>query len=73
MFSKLSLKAKLMILTCLIMLGLVGLGASALFQLQKYNTTVDEKLTQIQMQSDLLSAVDSSSLQLRKSPSMSAI
>lgn len=65
MFSKLSLKTKLIILTCLIMLGLIGLGISALLQLQKYNTTVDEKLTQIQMQSDLLSAVDSSSLQLR--------
>lgn len=65
MFTQLSLKTKLMILTCLIMFGLIGLGVSALLQLQKYNTTVDEKLTQIQMQSDLLSNVDNSSLQLR--------
>ncbi|HCS63863.1 MAG TPA: chemotaxis protein [Cellvibrio sp.] len=65
MFTQLSLKTKLMILTCLIMLGLIGLGISALLQLQKYNTTVDEKLAQIQMQSDLLSNVGNSSLQLR--------
>lgn len=65
MFAQLSLKTKLMILTCLIMLGLIGLGISALLQLQKYNTSVDEKLAQIQMQSDLLSDVGNSSLQLR--------
>jgi methyl-accepting chemotaxis protein len=65
MFARFSLKTKLMILTCLIMIGLIGLGASALLQLQKYNSTVDEKLTQIQMQSDLLAEVGDASLQLR--------
>lgn len=65
MLAQLSLKTKLMILTCMIMLGLIGLGISALLQLQKYNATVDEKLAQIQMQSDLLSDVGDSSLQLR--------
>lgn len=65
MLNKLSLKFKIVLLSCTILLGLGLLGISAFIQLQKYNIKVDERLQQIQQQSDLLSDVDRSSLQLR--------
>lgn len=65
MLNRLSLKFKVVLLSCAILLGLGVLGLSAFIQLQKYNTKVDERLKQIQQQSDLLSDVDRSSLQLR--------
>ena len=65
MFKKLSLKFKIILLSSAILLGLGVLGLSAFIQLQKYNVKVDERLTQIQRTSDLLSDVDRASLQLR--------
>jgi len=65
MLNKLTLKFKVILLSSAILLGLGLLGISAFIQLQKYNDKVDERLTQIQQQSDLLSDVDRASLQLR--------
>jgi len=65
MLHKLSLKFKVILLSCAILLGLGLLGISAFIQLQKYNVKVDQRLKQIQEQSDLLSDVDRASLQLR--------
>lgn len=65
MLNKLTLKFKVILLSCAILLGLGLLGISAFIQLQKYNVKVDESLAQIQKQSDLLSDVDRASLQLR--------
>jgi len=65
MLNKLTLKFKVILLSCVILLGLGLLGVSAFIQLKKYNVKVDERLLQIQQQSDLLSDVDHASLQLR--------
>lgn len=65
MLNKLSLKFKVVLLSCAILLGLSLFGFSAFIQLQKYNDKVDERLSQIQQLSDLLSDVDRGSLQLR--------
>lgn len=65
MLNKLTLRFKVILLSSAILLGLGVLGISAFIQLQKYNVKVDERLKQIQKQSDLLSDVDRASLQLR--------
>jgi methyl-accepting chemotaxis protein len=65
MLNKLTLKFKVVLLSCTILFGLGFLGLSAFIQLQKYNVKVDERLLLIQQQFDLLSDVDHASLQLR--------
>lgn len=62
MLNNLSLKAKILFLSILIILGLSTLGISAYLQLHSYNEVVDDTATHSQIRSDVLVQIQSAAI-----------
>lgn len=57
MFSRLTLKFKILVLSALIVLGLSTLGFTAYLQISSYNSVVDETAKSVQQRADFLSEI----------------
>ncbi|WP_062062280.1 methyl-accepting chemotaxis protein [Cellvibrio sp. OA-2007] len=58
MFSNLTLKFKIMVLSILIVLGLSTLGLTAYLQISSYNKVVDETSASVQLRADFLAEIE---------------
>jgi methyl-accepting chemotaxis protein len=65
MFSNVSLKFKILLLSVLIVLGLATLGVTAYLQLRSYNTVVDDTATHSQRRSDILAQVQGAAINFK--------
>lgn len=65
MFSRLTLKFKILLLSCLIVLGLSTLGLTAYLQIRSYSVVVDETATHSQRRSDILVEIQSAAINFK--------
>ena len=65
MFSRLTLKFKILLLSCLVVLGLSTLGLTAYLQIRSYNVVVDETATHSQRRSDILVEIQSAAINFK--------
>lgn len=65
MFSTLTLKLKIVLLSLLIVVGLITLGSTAYFQLHQYDNIVIAAAKQIQNRSEVLANVDKASISFK--------
>ena len=65
MFSNLSLKFKILLLSALIVLGLSTLGVTAYLQIRSYNIVVDDTATHSQRRSDILVEIQGAAINFK--------
>ncbi len=65
MFANMSLKAKILLLSTLIVLGLSTLGVSAYMQLRQFNGIVHETAEHVQRRADILAAIEAASIHFK--------
>jgi len=65
MFSNLSLKFKILVLSALIVLGLSTLGVTAYLQIYSYNNVVDDTATHSQRRSDILVEIQGAAINFK--------
>ncbi|MDR7091561.1 methyl-accepting chemotaxis protein [Cellvibrio fibrivorans] len=65
MFSNLTLKFKILLLSALIVLGLSTLGITAYVQIRSYNAVVDDTATHSQRRSDILAEIQAAAINFK--------
>lgn len=65
MFSNLTLKFKILLLSALIVLGLSTLGVTAYLQIRSYNAVVDDIATHSQRRSDILAEIQAAAINFK--------
>nr|WP_324257900.1 methyl-accepting chemotaxis protein [Cellvibrio fontiphilus] len=65
MFARMTLKAKILLLSTLIVLGLSTLGVSAYMQLRQFNTVVQDTSEHVQRRADILAAIEAASIHFK--------
>lgn len=65
MFASMTLKAKILLLSTLIVLGLSALGVSAYMQLRQFNTVVQDTSEHVQRRADILAAIEAASIHFK--------
>ncbi|MGV8838634.1 MAG: methyl-accepting chemotaxis protein, partial [Cellvibrio sp.] len=65
MFSSLTLKFKILLLSALIVLGLSTLGVTAYLQIRSYNAVVDDTATHSQRRSDILAEIQAAAINFK--------
>ncbi len=65
MFASMTLKAKILLLSTLIVLGLSTLGVSAYMQLRQFNTVVQDTSEHVQRRADILAAIEAASIHFK--------
>ncbi|MDZ4262748.1 MAG: methyl-accepting chemotaxis protein [Pseudomonadota bacterium] len=65
MFSNVSLKSKILLLSALIVLGLATLGVTAYLQIRSYNAVVDDTATHSQRRSDILVEIQGAAINFK--------
>jgi methyl-accepting chemotaxis protein len=65
MFANMTLKAKILLLSALILLGLSTLGVSAYMQLRQFNAVVHDTSEHVQRRADILAAIEAASIHFK--------
>lgn len=65
MFSNVTLKFKILLLSALVVLGLSTLGATAYLQIRSYNAVVDDTATHSQRRSDILAEIQAAAINFK--------